>query len=140
MALPILAKRLLPMSKTTKSSSNTTTILLTTGLVIGTFLGFRAVVKRFKKNLRQKQVLTIGNPAHFAMQLRLAFENDNTFGWGTNETLVFRTLEAIPSFTMRRKVERAYLDLFGTNLSTDLMNELNTEEYHRAINIINSKT
>lgn len=140
MALPLLLKPILKTRPATKNSNQTTTVLLATGLMVGTFFGIRAVVKQFKRSLRQKQVLTIGNPAHFAMQLKLAFENDSTFGWGTDEALVFKTLEAIPSLAMRRRVERAYLDLFGTHLSSDLVSELNTEEYRRAIAIINSKT
>ena len=69
----------------------------------------------------------------------MAFENDNAFGWGTDEEALYRTLEEIPTESMMRKVQRAYKDLEGRNLAADLQSELSTEEFAIANEIINSK-
>ncbi len=119
--------------------SQLTTALIATGAGIGVFLGIRGVVRNFKKNIREQEALVEGSPATFATQLKLAFENDNYFGWGTNEEMLFSNLEAIPSQSMFRKVQRAYRDLFNRNLSADLKSELDSEEYLLALEIINSK-
>ena len=116
-----------------------TTALLATGAGIGVFLGIRGVVKSFKKNVREQNALVEGNPSAYATQLKKAFENDNSFGWGTNEEVLFITLEAIPTQAAFRKVQRAYRDLYGKNLAADLRDELDTEEYGLAMQIINSK-
>ncbi len=116
-----------------------TTALLATGAGIGVFLGIRGIVKNFKKNVREQDALVEGNPAAFATQLKKAFENDNSFGWGTNEEILFITLEAIPTQAAFRKVQRAYRDLYGKNLAADLRDELDSEEYGLAMQIINSK-
>ncbi len=119
--------------------SQLTTALIATGAGIGVFLGIRGVVRNFKKNIQEQEALVEGSPSTFATQLKLAFENDNSFGWGTNEELLFSNLEAIPSQSMFRKVQRAYRDLFSRNLSADLKSELDSEEYLLALEIINSK-
>lgn len=116
-----------------------TTALIATGAGIGMFLGVRAVVRSFKKGIRERESLIEGNPASYATQIKMAFENDNAFGWGTDEELLFNTLERIPSQTMMRRVQRAYKDLFGRNLGSDLKSELDNEEYAAVLQLINSK-
>ena len=120
-------------------SGRITSALLASGLGVGVFMGIRALVKKFKRDIRERQVLTEGNPASYAVQLKMAFENDNAFGWGTDEELVFRTLELIPNANIMRRALNAYRDLHGSNLSADLTNELTTEEFAIALEIINSK-
>ena len=119
--------------------SQLTTVLLATGAGLGVFLAFRGVVRNFKKGIREQEALEAGNPAAFATQLKMAFENDNTFGWGTDEERVFSTLEAIPSQSTFRKVQRAYRDLYGRNLAADLKDELDSEEYANAMQLISTK-
>ena len=116
-----------------------TTALIATGVGLGVFLGIRAVVKNFKKGIREQGALKEGNPAAYATLLKMSFENDNAFGWGTNEALLFSVLESIPSKRVFSQVQRAYRDLHNTQLSVDLKSELDSEEYARAIEIINSK-
>ncbi|WP_345259813.1 hypothetical protein [Marivirga lumbricoides] len=119
--------------------SRITSSLLALGAATGVFLGTRALVKNFKQGIREQQALSEGNPAAFATQLKMAFENDNYFGWGTDEEMVFTVLESIPNGFMN-KVQRAYRDLYGRNLSADLQDELSSEEFVTALQIINSKT
>lgn len=120
-------------------SSQVTSTILAVGAAAGVFLGIKAVVKNFKQGIRENQALTEGNPAAFATQLKMAFENDNYFGWGTDEEAVFTVLEAIPTNSVMNKVQRAYRDLYGRNLAADLKDELSSEEFATALQIINSK-
>ena len=120
-------------------SSQVTSTILAVGAAAGVFLGIKAAVKNFKQGIRENQALTEGNPAAFATQLKMAFENDNYFGWGTDEEAVFAVLEAIPTSSVMSKVQRAYRDLYGRNLAADLKDELSSEEFATALQIINSK-
>ncbi|WP_010181375.1 hypothetical protein [Aquimarina agarilytica] len=139
MALPLLAAQAIQNRPKVSVGKQTTTILLATGLGAVTFLGIRALVKKFKKNIRESQALEEGNPANYAIRIQMAFENDNAFGWGTDEEALFRILEEIPTESMMRKVGRAYRDLTGRNLAADLQNELTTQEFAIANEIINTK-
>ncbi|AXT51341.1 hypothetical protein D1818_11040 [Aquimarina sp. BL5] len=140
MALPAaLAVKAIKKRPKLTIGSTTISVLLATGLGAVVFLGIRALVRKFKKDIREGQALEEGNPANFAIRLVMAFENDNAFGWGTDEESLFRTLEQIPTASMMRKVQRAYRDLEGRNLSADLQSELTTEEFAIANEIINSK-
>ena len=139
MALPILAAQAIQNRPKVSVGKQTTTILLATGLGAVTFLGIRALVRKFKKNIREGQALEEGNPANYAIRIQMAFENDNAFGWGTDEEALFRILEEIPTESMMRKVGRAYKDLTGRNLAADLQSELTTQEFAIANEIINTK-
>jgi len=140
MALPAaLAVQAIKKRPKLTIGSTTISVLLTTGLGAVAFLGIRALVRKFKRDIREGQALEEGNPANFAIRLVMAFENDNAFGWGTDEESLFRTLEQIPTASMMRKVQRAYRDLEGRNLAADLQSELTTEEFAIANEIINSK-
>ena len=139
MALPILAAQAIQKRPKVSVGKQTTTILLATGLGAVTFLGIRALVRKFKKNIREGQALEEGNPSNYAIRIQMAFENDNAFGWGTDEEALFRILEEIPTESMMRKVGRAYRDLTGRNLAADLQSELTTQEFAIANEIINTK-
>lgn len=141
MALPLAASKAWQSRPKVTISQQLTTALLATGAGLGIFLGIRAVVRNFKQGIRERQSLTSGNPAAYATQLKMAFENDNYFGWGTNEQLVFDTLESIPNWSTWLKVQKAYRDLNdGRNLAADLKEELDTGEFAMAMQIINSKS
>ncbi|WP_238354360.1 annexin [Fulvivirga marina] len=126
-----------------EEDSNLSGKLLDVALVsiagVGTFLLVRKVVRDIKKKARQKKALNPGNPASDAIQLKMAFENDLWFGWGTNEDLVFQILEDIPDSRHMRKVQQAYRDLYKIDLVADMQAELDSEEFAKALNIINSK-
>lgn len=140
MALPMIAYKALKNRTKAGVTTPVATIALAAGLGLGIFFGIRLLVNKFKQNHQQQQALTEGNPAFYATQLKMAFENDNAFGWGTDEEGVYRALKSIPSASMMQKVQKAYKDLFGQNLSLDLKSELSTTEYSTALNIINSKS
>ena len=139
MALPVLAAKALLKKPSQKKESSLGVIVVAGGLGLGVFLGIRAMAKRFKKDRASRQVLSKGSAQGYASRLKMAFDNDNTFGWGTDEELVFRTLEQVPSSAVMRKVQRAYRDLYGRHLSADLQDELSSQEYGAALQIINAK-
>lgn len=140
MALPKIALQALSQRPKISLSSQLTMFLLAGGTGLGVFFGIRAVAKNFKKGIQERQALEPGNPAAFASQLKLAFENDSAFGWGTDEEAVFYILESIPNTATFKKVQRAYLDLYNTNLSSDLKDELSLDEYNQVLQIINAKS
>ena len=141
MPLPAAALALQALKKRPKVRANktVTSVLLAAGLGAGAFWGIRALWKKFKKDFREGQALDEGNPANFAIRLVMAFENDNAFGWGTDEEALYRTLEEIPTRSMMSKVQRAYKDLVNRNLAADMQSELTTEEFAIANEIMNSK-
>lgn len=139
MAVPLLASKVISNPTSKRNASRAVSYVIAGGLGLGMFFLIRTMVRKLKRNQREGQALQEGNPANYAIRLKMAFENDNTFGWGTDEEALFRTLEEIPSQTMIRKVQRAYRDLHNRNLAADLTNELTTEEYAIALEIINSK-
>ncbi|WP_062056005.1 hypothetical protein [Aquimarina longa] len=122
-------------------SGTASRILITTGVAIGLFFMVRRWVRKAKRNAQERQALHPGDPANFAMRLIMAFENDNAFGWGTDEAAVFRTLEEIPSTSILRRVIKVFpsLDKHNRNLAAVLKSELTTEEFAIAQEIINLK-
>ncbi len=109
------------------------------GTATGLFFLARHFYKNVKTNVSQKHSLEVGNPATFAKQLKMAFDNDNYAGWGTNEKMVIQVFNEIPSKSMYTKVQKEYANLFGKSLNADLEDELSSEEYNELIRILNAK-
>ena len=118
------------------------TLLLASGLGIGTFFLVRGLVRKFKRNTRERKALNPGAAENYVLRLILAFENANSIGWGTDEEALFRTLEENHSAAVMRKVIKAYPDLDKSrrNLAAVLKSELTSREFAIANEIINSKT
>lgn len=109
------------------------------GTATGVFLLARHFIKKTQANQSQKSSLDEGDPATYAKQLKMAFDNDNSFGWGTNEEQVFRVFNEIPSKSMYTKVQKEYSNMYGKSLNADLEDELSAEEYNELIRILNAK-
>ncbi|MFZ6014471.1 MAG: hypothetical protein ACOYXT_29295 [Bacteroidota bacterium] len=126
-----------------QGAQNLKTVVVYSALGLGTATGLFLVARHFYKktleNRSQKHSLEEGDPSTFAKQLKMAFENDNYFGVGTNEKLVKKVFEEIPSKSIYGKVQREYFRLYGKNLNADLENELDSEEYNELIRILNAK-
>lgn len=105
----------------------------------GVFLVARHFIKKAQASQSQKSSLDEGDPATYAKQLKMAFDNDNSFGWGTNEEQVFRVFNEIPSKSMYTKVQREYSNMYGKSLNADLEDELSADEYNELIRILNAK-
>ncbi|MBT1699483.1 hypothetical protein KK083_21475 [Fulvivirgaceae bacterium PWU4] len=109
------------------------------GSATGLFFLGRHFIKKARANISEKRSLEEGDPATFAKQLKMAFDNDNYFGWGTNWKVVQSVFEAIPSKAMYSKVQREYMNIYGKSLNADLEDELSSEEYNELIRILNAK-
>jgi hypothetical protein len=109
------------------------------GSATGVFLLARHFYKKTRANVSQKHSLEVGDPATFAKQLKMAFDNDNYAGWGTNEKMVIQVFNEIPSKSMYTKVQKEYSNLYGRSLNADLEEELSSDEYNELIRILTAK-
>ncbi len=109
------------------------------GTSTGLFFLGRYFYKKSIKSKTDKKSLEEGNPATFARQLKMAFDNDNWMGWGTNVPQVYEVFKAIPSKSSYEKVQAAYFNLYGKNLNSDLESELSSDEYNEVIRMLSSK-
>ncbi|MBT1688882.1 annexin [Dawidia soli] len=113
--------------------------LLATGTATGLFLVGRHFYRRIVSSTAQKHSLDEGDPATLAKQLKMAFENDNYFGWGSNEAAIFQVFNQLPSKTMYARVQKEYMNLYNRNLNADLEDELSSDEYNQLITILAGK-
>lgn len=109
------------------------------GSATGLFFLARHFYKRTRANQSEKHSLEEGDPATFAKQLKMAFDNDSYFGWGTNEEVILRIFHDLPSKSMYTKVQKEYSRMYGKSLNADLEDELNSNEYNELIRILNAK-
>lgn len=110
------------------------------GTATGLFLLGRHFYNKMRSSISQSHSLEEGDPATYAKQLKMAFDNDNYFGWGTNEKMVMQVFNEIPSKSMYTKVQKEYSRLYGRSLNADLEDELSSDEYNELIRILNSKS
>ena len=123
-------------------SFKTIVIYSTLGLAVtgGAVVLARKLWNKSKKRAVDNRSLEEGDPATFARQLKMAFENDMAFGMGTDEELIFNVFHRIPSKDFFKKVQSAYqIETNGRNLNSDLSDELSSSEYSEVIRILSSK-
>lgn len=113
--------------------------LIGLGAIGGVVYAGHRMIRQAQINRQERNSTIEGNPATYAKQFKMAFDNDNVFGWGTNEDQVFNTITAIPTKKMYSKVQDSYYKLYARNLNADLEDELSSDEYNRFINILSSK-
>jgi hypothetical protein len=61
------------------------------------------------------------------------------FGWGTDEEAIRKTLQAVPSKEVFRKVINSYQKLYARSLMKDMQDELTSTEYNEMLAIIAAK-
>ncbi|MFN8343189.1 MAG: hypothetical protein U0V64_16125 [Cyclobacteriaceae bacterium] len=83
------------------------------GTATSLFLLGRHLYKKTRANISQRNDLEVGDPATFAKQLKMAFDNDNYMGWGTNEPMVIQVFNEIPSKNMYTRKYKEYTNLYG---------------------------
>ena len=131
------------MSKQEQKLQNLKVIAIYSALGVGSatglFLLARHFIKKTVANRSQGDSMDEGDPATYAKQLKMAFDNDVAFGWGTNEEAVTRVFEEIPSKSMYSKVQKEYSNMYGRNLNADLEDELSSDEYNELIRTLNAK-
>ncbi len=105
----------------------------------GSFFIGRSLIRKARSTSEEKKAYDESNPAGYAQKLKMAFENDNWFGWGTDEEAVRNVLRAVPSKDEFKKIINSYQKLYARSLMMDLKNELTTSEYSEMLAIIAGK-
>lgn len=111
------------------------------GVVVlgGSFFVGRSLVRKARSNNEERKTYEEGNEATFAKQLKMAFDNDMWFGWGTDEEAIRKTLRTVPSKDVFRKVINSYQKLYARSLMKDMQDELTSTEYSEMLAIIGAK-
>ncbi len=111
------------------------------GMVVigGSFFIGRNIIRNARATTEEKKTYEEGSPATYAKQIRMAFENDMWWGWGTDEEALRRTLQAIPSKDVMGKVINSYQKLYARSMMADMQSELTTSEYNEMLAIIAAK-
>ena len=119
------------------------TIVIFSTLGLGTATGLFFLGRHFYRktiaNISEKHSLEEGDPATFAKQLKMAFDNDNYLGWGTNTEAMYKVFQQMPSKKMYSKVQKEYTRMYNKSLNADLEDELTSDEYNAVIRILNTK-
>jgi hypothetical protein len=102
------------------------------------FIG-RSVIRKARANTEEKKTYEDGNPATYAKQIKMAFENDMWWGWGTDEEALRKVVIGIPSKEEFRKVINSYQKLYARSMMADMQDELTTSEYNEILAIIAAK-
>jgi len=105
----------------------------------GSFFIGRKLVKTAKSNSEEKKTYEEGSSATYAKQIKMAFDNDMWFGWGTDEEALRKTIRAIPSKDEFRKVINSYQNLYSRSMMKDMQDELTSTEYNEMLAIISGK-
>lgn len=111
------------------------------GMVVigGSFFIGRSIIRKARATTEEKKTYEEGSPATLAKQIKMAFENDTWFGWGTDEEALRKTMQAIPSKDAMRKVINSYQKLYARSMMADMQDELTTSEYNEMLAIIAAK-
>jgi hypothetical protein len=119
------------------------TVVIYSSLGVGTATGLFMLVRHFYKksqaNRSEKHSLEEGDPATYAKQLKMAFDNDNYMSWGTDEEAVTKVFEELPSRKMYERVQKEYFRMYNKSLNADLEEELSSDEYNNLIRLLNAK-
>lgn len=119
------------------------TTVIYSSLGVGTATGLFFLVRHFYKksqaNRSEKHSLEEGDPAAYAKQLKMAFDNDNYMGWGTNEEAITKVFEELPTKKMYERVQKEYFRMYSKSLNADLEEELSSDEYNNLIRLLNAK-
>ncbi len=105
----------------------------------GSFFIGRSIIRKARATGEEKKTYEEGNAATYAKQIRMAFENDMWWGWGTDENALRRTIQEVPSKEEFKKVIKSYQKLYARSLMADMKSDLSTSEYNEMLAIISTK-
>jgi len=105
----------------------------------GSFFIGRSLIRNARSTSEEKKTYSDDYAAYYAQKLRLAFENDMPFGWGTNEEEVRDIVRAVPNKEVFKNIINSYQKLYSRSLMMDLKEELTTTEYNEMLAIIAGK-
>ena len=108
--------------------------------VLGSSFYFgRKLIRTTKATGEEKKTYEEGSAATFAKQIKMAFDNDMWYGWGTDEEGLRKTIRTIPSKDEFRKVINSYQALYNKSMMKDMQEELTATEYNEVLAIISGK-
>ena len=130
-----------PITKRDEFTLKETITYSVLGVVVlgGSFFIGRSLLRNVRASGEEKKTYEEGHEATLAKQLKMAFDNDMWFGWGTDEEAIRKILAAVPSKEVFRKVINSYQKLYAQNLMKDLQEELTSTEYNEMLAIIGAK-
>lgn len=105
----------------------------------GSFFIGRSLIRKARSTSEEKKTYEESNPAAYAQKLKMAFENDNYFDWGTDEEAIRSVMRSVPSKDDFKKIINSYQKLYSRSLMMDLKKELATSEYNEMLAIIAGK-
>jgi hypothetical protein len=97
------------------------------------------IIRKKKADNEEMKAYAEGSEASFAKQIKMAFDNDMVFGWGTDEEKLRAVFRAIPSRQAFVSVMKSYQKLYNRSLMRDLQDELQATEYNEMLAIIAAK-
>ena len=109
------------------------------GAAAGVYLLVRNKVKDAQQTNIQQSGLDAGTAANFAKRLKMAFDNDNPLGWGTDEQAVYGIFNELPTKSAYAQVQKAYKTLYSEDLNADLQSEMSSADFVSVMKIYNSK-
>lgn len=124
-----------PPKWTTKSKIQYS--ILGVAMLGGLVLLGRHFIRKVQTNQEQAKTYEEGNPATYAKQIKMAFENDGW--WGTNTEALRTAIQSVKSKSEFRKVMTAYQKLYHSSLLGDMQNELQSSEYTELLAILSAK-
>ncbi len=110
------------------------------GMIVigGSFYVGRRLFRNAASIAEQKKTFMEGNPATYAQQLRMAFENK--WQWGVDVEAVRQIMLAIPSVAAFKRVMNSYQLLYAPrSLMLDMKNYLRKTEYNEMLAILAAK-
>jgi hypothetical protein len=109
------------------------------GMIVigGSFFIGRSLIRKAVATSEQKKTFEQGNPAAYAQQMRMAFEND---GWpGTDVAALREAIQAVPSVAEFKKIITSYQRLYNRSLMLDMKSHLKTTVYNEMLAILAAK-
>lgn len=100
------------------------------------YFGYK-VVRNIISNQAAKDSLETGDPAYFAQQIKMGFENDNWLGTNTNQ--IRQAFIDVPDKKTFRKVAENYHKQYGGSMFEDLKEHLKSTEMQEMIAIYRVK-
>lgn len=113
---------------------------LLTGLGIGAIIYFGG--KKIKQNKTDKsdsQSFSVGTPQYKAKQIKMFFENDNSFGWGTDYDQLRQLFTQVTSKEEWEKIKKEYFLQNRSVLDNDLKKELQSTQFTELSQILEAK-
>jgi hypothetical protein len=105
----------------------------------GGALAVRSIIRKSRANSEEMKTYEEGAEATFAKQIKMAFDNDMAFGWGTDEEKLRAIVRAIPSREAFVNVMKSYQKLYNRSMMRDMQDELGSTEYNEILYILAAK-